>query len=82
MESIEEKMARLLAIEDPHEAYIAIATDPELPLDIAEKLVDKYVEIHNIDEDDMAFYPNGEQVLTLEVYQERMARRKQRRKED
>ena len=30
----------------------------------------------------MAFYPNGEQVLTLEVYQERMARRKQRRKED
>ena len=69
MESIEEKMARLLAIEDPHEAYIAIATDPALPLDIAEKLVDKYVEIHNIDEDDMAFYPDGERVLKSEMFQ-------------
>ena len=69
MESIEEKMARLLAIEDPHEAYIAIATDPELPLDIAEKLVDKYVEIHNIDEDDMAFYPDGERVRKSEMFQ-------------
>ena len=76
MESIEEKIARILAIEDPHEAYIEAGTDPELPMDIAEKIIDEYIKLHNIDEDDMAFYPNGEQVLTLEVYQERMARRK------
>ena len=57
-------------------------TDPELPLDIAEKVVKKYAEMHNVDMDEMGYYPNGERVLSLEVYQERMARRKQRRKED
>ena len=82
MESIDEKIARILAIEDPHEAYIEAGTDPELPLDIAEKVVKKYAEMHNVDMDEMGYYPNGERVLSLEVYQERMARRKQRRKED
>ena len=48
MESIEEKMARLLAIEDPHEAYIEAGTDPELPMDIAEKIIDEYIKLHNI----------------------------------
>ena len=82
MESIEEKIARILAIEDPHEAYIEAGTDPELPMDIAEQIINKYMEMHKVDLYEMAYYPNGERALTLEVYQERMARRKQRRKED
>ncbi len=68
MESIEEKIARILAIEDPHEAYITMATDWDIPLEVVEKLIGKYAEIHNIDEDDMAFYPDGERVLKPEMF--------------
>ena len=68
MENWDAKVERFMAIEDPREAYIAIATDKELTLDIVEKLVEMYMERHNVDEDEMAFYPDGERVLTPDMF--------------
>ena len=41
MDRLQEKMEKILAIEDSHEAYIAIATDRELSMDDMEKIVEK-----------------------------------------
>ena len=68
MENWETKVERLMAIEDPRKAYIAIATDQELRADEMEMLVHMYTEKHNVDSFEMAFYPNGEQVLTPDVF--------------
>lgn len=68
MESMEEKRARIMAIEDPRKAYIAIATDREISLIEKEQLLDEYLKEHNVDEDEMAYYPNGERVLTPDMF--------------
>lgn len=68
MDRLQEKMEKILAIEDSHEAYIAIATDRELSMDDMEKIVEKYTEVHNVDDWEMAFYPDGERVLTPDLF--------------
>ena len=69
MENWDTKVERIMAIEDPREACIAIATDKELTLDIVEKLLEMYMERHNVDADEMGYYPDGERVLTPDMFQ-------------
>ena len=68
MQATEKVMREILAIEDPREAYIALATNKEVPLDVGEKILEAYMEKHGVDEDEMAFYPNGERVLKPEMF--------------
>ncbi len=69
METFQEKLERILKIEDPHEACIAAATDWELPVDQLMAIIELYQDKHHVTANEMAFYPNGERVLTPEMFQ-------------
>lgn len=68
MKPIQEKTEEILAISNPNEAYLRLALDESLPLDEKEKILRQYEKKHNVTGDEMAFYPNGEQVLTEEMF--------------
>ena len=68
MKTIQEKTEEILAISNLNEAYLRLALDESLPLDEKEKILMLYEEKHNVTGDEMAFYPNGEQVLTEEMF--------------
>ncbi len=56
----------IMELKDPYEAMkkIALKTWVEkLPLEEMMKATEKYAKIHGITEEEMAYYPNGEQVV-------------------
>lgn len=63
------KIEEVLSISDPNEAYIMLATDVEIPLEEAEKILEIYQKKYGVTLVEMAFYPNGEKVLTAEMFQ-------------
>ena len=63
------KFKEILSINDPNKAYMMIATDEEISLDEAERLLEIYQKIHGVTLIEMAFYPSGEKVLTEEMFQ-------------
>ena len=70
MEQWQEKLAKIMEMEDPHKALIEMARlvyQENLSLEILDNAVTAYTEKHNVEEDEMAFYPNGERVLSPEV---------------
>ena len=70
LESKEATVKRLLEIKDPREAQIAITTSKNLDLAEISQVLKRYMEIHNVTLAEMAYYPNGEQVLKPEMFQE------------
>ncbi len=70
METFQEKLERVLKIEDPHEAYIAASTDLELDLEELGSILEAYQKKYHVKSYEMAFYPNGERVLTPEMFQD------------
>ncbi len=70
MESKEATVKRLLEIEDPREAQIAITTSKNLSLLEMSQVLTEYKKKHNVTGFEMAYYPNGEQVLKPEMFQE------------
>ena len=71
MKTLEEKRCEIFAIKDPHEACIQLSTDMECPLDIAEQVMKEYMEKYGLCAEEMMYYPNGQPVVTLEVFEER-----------
>lgn len=69
MNAIQEKIQEILSISEPHMAYIRIATDQELSLEEGEIILQLYAEAHKVTFEEMAFYPNGERVLTPDMFQ-------------
>ena len=64
-------MEQIMQMEDPHEALKAImAGSKYLSLTEIFEVVERYLQLHQIDLDKMAFYPNGERVVTLEMVQD------------
>lgn len=72
MEAWEKKLAEIMEMEDPRKAYIELAMllhREHLPLTLGEEWIPQYMELHGIeDENEMAYYPNGERVLTPEMF--------------
>lgn len=61
----------IMKISDPNEAMkqIALKVDREkLPVQEMEDQMEAYKRIHNVTVDEMAYYPNGEQVVTEELF--------------
>lgn len=69
MKTIQEKTEEYLAISNPNEAYLRLTLEENLPVDEIEKIMKLYMEKHNVTATEMAFYPNGERVLSLEMLQ-------------
>ena len=65
---MQEMKDEILAIKDPREAYKALAMNKDIPLDVGEQILTEYREMYKVDEDEMAFYPNGERVLKPEMF--------------
>ena len=58
--------SKIMEMKDPHEALKAImrkARSEMTPLEELEERVEQYANLHGIEVDEMAFYPNGERVL-------------------
>lgn len=56
----------IMKMQNPHEALKAIMRKAEAemtPLEEVENRVEQYANLHKIEVDEMAFYPNGEKVL-------------------
>ena len=73
METEQKIMEEILMIEDSRKACLAImeaVIAKDIPLDIMENMFKTYEKTHNVESYEMCCYPNGEQVLTLEVYWE------------
>ena len=71
MKSAQEIAEIILAISNPHEAYlklVALTHTENLPLDEGEKILEQYTEKYSIDLAEMVYHPNGERVLTYDVY--------------
>ena len=71
MKSAQEILEEILAISNPNQACLKLVESTQkenLPLDELEKILEAYLKKYNIDLDDMVSYPNGEMVITLEVY--------------
>lgn len=68
MKTYEQKKREVLSITDPRKAYIKLATDKGLKLDEKDKLMTEYLEKYKVEAEEMAFYPNGERVLTPEMF--------------
>lgn len=62
------KIEEILSISNPNKAYMMIATDEEISLDEAEEILELYQEMHGVTLIEMAFYPNGEKVLSEEMF--------------
>lgn len=57
----------IMKIENPNEALLAMEKKVETEnLNFTEmiEMVEKYTKVHGITSDEMAYYPNGEQVIT------------------
>ena len=68
MKTVREKVEKILTISDPNKAYKVLATDEEIPLDEAEKILNLYQQKHGVTLTEMAFYPSGEMVLTEDMF--------------
>lgn len=58
---------KIMEMKDPHEALKAImrkAREEMTPLEELEERVEQYANLHGIDVMEMAYYPNGENVLS------------------
>ena len=71
MKSLQQTRREILAIRDPHEAYIRLGTAVDLPLEEVEKIMDEYMEKYGVTHEEMAYTETGERVLTLEEFQKR-----------
>lgn len=72
MEKWKQKMAEIMEMSDPRKAMVEMATlvhREHLDLTILEEKMDEYAEKHKVDLDEMTYYPNGERVLTPEMFQ-------------
>lgn len=70
MKTFEEKKQEALAITDPRQAHIKIWTDKELSLLEMDEIAMAYQEKYGVGMEEMSFYPNGERVLTAEMFWE------------
>ena len=70
METFEKKKQEALSITDPRQACIKISTDKELTLTEIEQITMAYQEKYGVGMEEMCFYPNGERVLTAEMFWE------------
>lgn len=62
---------KIMQNEDPNEALkqIALKVDREgLPVQEMEDRIEEYKRINNVTVDEMAYYPNGDQVVTAELF--------------
>ncbi len=53
----------IMKIENPHEALIEITSSKERSIAEMSEMITEYSTLHNITTGEMAYYPNGEQVL-------------------
>ena len=53
---------------DPHQALIAIMTSKNFDLTEMSQMMEEYAKKYGITTDEMAFYPNGERVITPEIF--------------
>ncbi len=56
----------IMKIQDPHKALLEIERKVHvefLPIQDMEDAVEKYIQIHGITLEEMAFYPNGDRVI-------------------
>lgn len=70
MENWEKQMAEIMELEDPRKAYIELALlvhREQLPLTLWEEKLEEYMKRHNVDAYEMAFYPDGERVVTPDM---------------
>lgn len=61
----------IMGIKDPNEAMKQIALKverEELPVQEMEDWIEEYKRLYNVTVDEMAYYPNGEQVVTEELF--------------
>ena len=58
------KKSDIMKIKNPNEAFKAIVTSTEFSLDEASELIDDYAAMHNITTEDMAYYPDGRNVVS------------------
>ncbi len=68
MKTFEQKKQEILEMTDPRQACIKISTDKELSLLEMEKIFLAYQKKHGVEMEEMCFYPNGERVLTPEMF--------------
>lgn len=68
MNLFEAKLKEVLEITDPRQAAIKATTIKELDLLEIEKILLAYQEKYNVKPEEMFFYPNGEKVLTAEMF--------------
>lgn len=61
------KKQEIMQIQNPQEAWKAIATSG-LPMDEILSMAQEYAEQNGIEIEEMAYYPNGEQVLSREMF--------------
>lgn len=73
MEHWKQEMAEIMEIKDPRKALIEIMmlVDKEnLEPDVLEEAMDEYMAKHGVKLEEMALYPDGERVLTPEMFQD------------
>ena len=67
----EQRLTEIMEMPDPREAMIEMARlvhRQGLDLTILEQAMQQYATKHNVDPDEMTFYPNGETVLTQDLF--------------
>ncbi len=68
MKEAEKAMKEILAIKDSRKAYVALSAKKELSLDEGKNILEAYMEKYGVELHEMAYYPNGEQVVKPEVF--------------
>ena len=71
MEQWKKRMAEIMEMDDPCKAMVEIArlvVKEQLPLEILETAPEEYAAKNKVDVNEMAFYPNGERVVSLETF--------------
>ena len=72
MEQWKKRMAEIMEMDDPRKAMVEITrlvVTEQLPLELLETAPEEYAAKHKVDVNEMAFYPNGERVVSLETFQ-------------
>ena len=59
--------SEIMQIQNPQDAWKAIATS-ESPMDEILSMAQEYAEKNGIEIEDMAYYPDGKQVLSQEMF--------------
>lgn len=73
MEHWKQEMAKIMEIEDPRKAFIEMVMliyRENLDLPLLLEAEEEYMAKHGVELEEMAFYPNGERVLTPEMFQD------------